>query len=42
MPTTCSMRLCARFPLEFCEDVVDNVVYLINIGTSSYLDGGIP
>jgi hypothetical protein len=37
-----SMRLCAGFPLQFWEDVVDIVVYLINIGPSSSLDGGIP
>jgi hypothetical protein len=37
-----SMRLHIGFPLRFWEDVVNIVVYLINIGTSSYLDGGIP
>jgi hypothetical protein len=36
------MILNAGFPLQFWEDVVDNVVYLINIGPSSSLDGGIP
>jgi hypothetical protein len=29
------------FPLQFWEDVVDIGVYLINIGPSRYLDGGI-
>ena len=37
-----SMRLHVGFPLQFWEDVVDTVVYLINRGPSSYLDGGIP
>ena len=37
-----SMRLHARFPLQFWVDVVDIVVYLINRGPSSSLDGGIP
>ena len=36
-----SMRLHARFPLQFWVDVVDIVVYLINRGPSSSLDGGI-
>ena len=36
------MRLHARFPLHFWADVVDIVVYLINRGPSSSLDGGIP
>ena len=36
------MRLHAGLPLQFWEDVVDIVVYLINIGPSSALDGGIP
>ena len=36
-----SMRLHAGFPLQFWEDVVDIVVYLINRPSSS-LDGGIP
>ena len=35
------MRLHARLPLQFLADV-DNVVYLINEGPSSSLDGGIP
>ena len=35
------MRLHARLPLQFLAYVVDNVVYLINIGPSSALDGGI-
>ena len=35
------MRFHARLPLQFWVDVVDNVVYLINIGPSSALDGGI-
>jgi hypothetical protein len=30
------------FPLHFWEDVIDIVVYLINRGPSSSLDGGIP
>jgi transposase InsO family protein len=34
-----SMRLHAGFPLQLWEDVVDTVVYLINIGPSSSLDG---
>ena len=37
-----SMRLHAGFPLQFWADVVDTIVYLINIGPSSALDGGIP
>ena len=36
------MRLHAGLPLQFWEDVVDIAVYLINRGTSSSLDGGIP
>ena len=36
------MRLHGRFPLQFWADVVDTVVYLINRGPSSSLDGGIP
>ena len=36
------MILHAGFPLYFWPDVVDIDVYLINIGTSSNLDGGIP
>ena len=36
------MRLHVGFPLQFWEDVVDTVVYLINKGPSSSLDGGIP
>ena len=32
----------AGFPLQFWADVVDTVVYLINRGPSSSLDGGIP
>jgi hypothetical protein len=35
-----SIRLCVGFLLQFWE--VDNVVYLINIGPSSSLDGRIP
>jgi transposase InsO family protein len=34
-----SMRLHAGFPFQFWADVVDIVVYLINKGTSSSLDG---
>ena len=37
-----SMRLHVDLPLQFWVDVVDIVVYLINRGTSRYLDGGIP
>jgi hypothetical protein len=37
-----SMRLHAGFPLQFWADVVDTVVYLINKGPSSSLDGRIP
>ena len=33
------MRLHARFPLQFWANVVDIVVYLINRGPSSALDG---
>ena len=36
------MILHAGLPLHFWVDVVNNVVYLINIGPSSALDGGIP
>ena len=36
------MRLHAGFPLQFWADAVDTVVYLIKIGPSSSLDGGIP
>ena len=36
------MRLHVGFPLQLWEDVVDIVVYFINKGPSSYLDGGIP
>ena len=35
-------RLHAGLPLQFWEDVVDIVVYLINIGPSSALDCGTP
>jgi hypothetical protein len=37
-----SMRLHAGLPLQFWADVVDTVVYLINRGPSSSLDGRIP
>ena len=37
-----SMRLHAGLPLQFCADVVDTIVYLINRGPSSSLDGRIP
>jgi hypothetical protein len=37
-----SMRLHASFPLQFWADIVDIVVYLINIGPSISLDCGIP
>ena len=36
------MRLHAGFPLQFWVDVVDIVVYLVNGGPSSSLDGVIP
>ena len=32
----------AGFPLQFWVDAIDTVVYLINRGHSSSLDGGIP
>ena len=35
------MRLDAGFPLQFLDDVVDTVVYLINKVPSISLDGGI-
>ena len=35
------MRLHAGFPLQFWDDVINTVVYLINRGPSSALDGGI-
>jgi hypothetical protein len=37
-----SMRLHADFPLQFWADAVDTIVYLINIGPSTSLDGIIP
>ena len=36
------MRLHAGFPLQFWVDVLNIIVYLITIETSSALDGGIP
>ena len=36
------MRLHAGLPLQFWVDAVDIVVYLINRGPSSFLDGGVP
>jgi len=36
------MRLHEGLPLQFWVDVVDTIVYLINRGPSSSLDGGIP
>ena len=36
------MRLHVGLPLRFLADVVDTIVYLINRGPSSSLDGGIP
>ena len=36
------MKLHAGLPLQFWADVVDIVVYLINRGLSSSLDGGVP
>jgi transposase InsO family protein len=36
-----SMRLHAWLPLQFWEDAIDTVVYLIKIGPSSSLDGRI-
>ena len=35
------MRLHAGFPLQFWVDAINIVVYIINIGPSSALDGGI-
>ena len=35
------MRLHVGFPLQFWADVVDIVVYLINIGPLRTMDGGI-
>jgi hypothetical protein len=37
-----SMRLHVGLPLQLWEDVVDIVIYLINKGPSSSMDGGIP
>ncbi|KAH9294173.1 hypothetical protein KI387_040625 [Taxus chinensis] len=37
-----SMRLHVGFPLQFWVDAVDIVVYLINRGPSSALEGGVP
>jgi hypothetical protein len=37
-----SMRLHVGLPLQFWADAVDTVVYLINRGRSSSLDGIIP
>ena len=36
------MRLHSRFPLQFWEDVVDTIVYLIKRGRPCSLDGDIP
>ena len=36
------MRLHAGFPLQFWVDAINTIVYLINRGPSSTLDGGIP
>ena len=36
------MRLHAGIPLQFWADVVDTTIYLINRGTLSSFDGGIP
>ena len=36
------MRLHVGFPIQFWADAVKTVVYLINRGPSSALDGGIP
>ena len=36
------MRLHAGLPLQFWADAVNTIVYLINRGPSSALDGGIP
>ena len=36
------MRLHAGLPLQFWVDVVYTIVYLINRGPSSSLDGGVP
>ena len=35
------MRFHAIFPLQFVEDAMDTIVYLINKGASSSLDDGI-
>jgi hypothetical protein len=37
-----SMRLHVGLPLQFWADVVDTAIYLINRGSSRYLDGRIP
>lgn len=36
------MILHVGFYLQFWVDVIDNIIYLINKGSSSALDGGIP
>ena len=36
-----SMRLHARFLLNLWVDAINTIVYLINMGSSMYLDGGI-
>ena len=36
------MRLHAGLTLQFCANVVDTVIYIINRGPSSSLDGGVP
>ena len=40
-PARC-MRLHAGLPLQFWADAIDTIIYLINRGPSSSLDGGIP
>jgi hypothetical protein len=42
MESARSMRLHYGLPLQFWEDVVNIVVYLIHKGPSISLDGGIP
>ena len=41
MESASCMRLHARFPLQFWADAIDTAVYIISIGHSSALYGGI-